>query len=134
MLPLRRPIGVTILAILMFVDAVVTVLLPGGIHYRGIGTIRGPWVLALSGFFVAIGVGLLRQFQWARLATIMVAILAVGLLGVAMLNGLLQLRLIFIFGYLIRLPVDALIVWYLLKPEIRSSFARPPVDISSSNQ
>jgi len=117
----------------MFLDAVLVVLLPGGVRYRGIGTIRGPWVLALGGLYIAIGVGLLKRFQWARLATIMSAILAVGLLGVALLNGLLQLRPIFIIGYIIRLPIDALIVWYLLKPEIRSSFIRPPVDNSSSN-
>jgi hypothetical protein len=110
---------------MMFLTATIVVLLHGGVRYRGIGTIRGPWVWALSGLYIAIGIGLLRRYKWARLATIAAAILAVGLLGVALVNGLLQARLIFLFGYLLRLPIDALIVWYLLKPEVRRTFTRP---------
>lgn len=124
---MRRPAGVTIIAILMFLAAVSDLLLPGGIRFRGVGTIRGPWVFVLSGLYIAVGIGLLRRFQWARLAAIAEAILGVGFLGVALLNGLLQLRLIFVFAYLVRLPIDALVIWYLLKPEVGRVFTRPKV-------
>lgn len=120
----RRPIGVTIIAALMFFTALTVLLSPGGVRYRGIGTLRGPWVLVLSVFYIVIGVGLLKRSQWARLTTITIAIVVVGLLGVALLHGIFQLRPVFIFAYLARLPVSAWIIWYLLKPEVRLAFAR----------
>src|ERR1700676_5224813 len=98
----------------MFFAAVSVLLLPGGVRYRGIGTIRGPWVLALSGLYIALGVGLLRLYPWARIATIAKEILNVGFFGVALVNGLLQARLIFVFARLLSFPVDVIIVWYLL--------------------
>jgi len=109
----------------MFLAAVLPILLPGGIRFRGVGTIRGPWLLALGGLYIAIGVGLLKRFRWARLATITVAILRIGLLIVGMRNGILELRAKFVFSYLLGGLVDGLIVWYLLRAEIRRSFARP---------
>jgi hypothetical protein len=111
----------------MFFVAVSFVLLPGGVRFRGIGTIRGPWVRALSGLYIFVGVGLLRRYRWARLATIADAILDIGFLGVALVNGLLQLSLILVLAYLLRLPKNALIVWYLLKPEVGRVFTQPKV-------
>ena len=102
-------------------------LLPGGVRFRGVGTIRGPWVLALSGLYIALGIGLLRRLQWARMATIAGAIVGLWFFGAALLNGLLQLRFLFILAYFLRLPVDVLIVWYLLKPEVERVFTRPDV-------
>ena len=66
------------IAFLLFLAAVLPILLPGGIRFRGVGTIRGPWLLALSGLYVVMGFGLLRRFRPARLATITVAILRIG--------------------------------------------------------
>ena len=108
----------------MFLGAASALLPPGGVRFRGIGTIRGPWILAFCGFYIGVGIGLLRLRPWARVTTIAVAILDVGLLGVALVNGLLQLRLAFLLAYLLRLPLYALVVWYLLKPEIRLAFGQ----------
>lgn len=115
----------------MLMAAVSVLLLPGGVYFRGVGTIRGPWVLFLSCFYIAIGVGLLRQFQWARLATIAVAIVAIAFFGVSLLNGLLQLRLIFVLAYLLRFHVNVLVVWYLMRPEIRRTFLWPTENTSA---
>ena len=122
--PVRRPTGVTIIAVLMFLTATSIVLLPGGVRFRGIGTVRGPWVLALSGLYITLGIGLLRQSPWARLATIVGEILGIGSVGLAMMSGLLQERPIFVFVYLVRLPINAAIVWYLLEPEVGRAFTR----------
>lgn len=109
---------------MMFLGAVSVFLLPGGERYRGIGTIRGPWLLVVSGLDIAIGVGLLRRCQWARFATIAVAILGVAFLGVGLLNGALQERLLYVVAYLLRLPVNALVISYLQKPEVALAFSR----------
>ena len=111
----------------MFFAAVSVLLSSGGVRYRGIGTIRGPWVWALGAIYIAVGVGLLKRYEWARLATIADSFLVVGFLGVALLNGLLQVRPIFLFAYLARLPISALIIWYLLKPGVRQIFTSPDV-------
>jgi hypothetical protein len=108
----------------MFLAALVVFILPGGVRFRGIGTLRGPWVLAQSCVYIALGIGLLKRFQWARLATIAVEILGIALLGVALVSGLLQARLIFVIASLLRLPISALIVSYLLKSEIVRVFSR----------
>ena len=109
----------------MFFAAVSVLLSPGGVRFRGIGTIRGPSVWALSCVYIFVGVGLLRRYQWARLATITDAILGIAFIGVALLNGLLQVRPIFLIAYLLRLPINALIVWYLTKSEVERVFTRP---------
>jgi hypothetical protein len=106
----------------MFLAAATAVLLPGGVRFRGIGTIRGPWILAFCGFYVGVGIGLLKLRRWARVTAIAITILDVGLLGVALVNGLLKLRLAFLLAYLLRLPLYGLVVWYLLRPEIRLAF------------
>jgi hypothetical protein len=111
----------------MFVAAVSVALLPGGVRFRGVGTIRGSWVFALSGLYIAVGIGLLRRSRWARLAAIAGAILGIGFIGVALVSGLLQARLIFVFAYILRLPINGLIVWYLLRPEVGRAFTRPEV-------
>jgi hypothetical protein len=109
----------------MFLAAVSAFLLPGGVQFRGIGTIRGPWVLVLSGLYIAISIGLLKRSPWARLATIAVAALGIAFLGVSLVSGLLQARPIFVLANLLRFPIDGLIVWYLLEPEVCRAFARP---------
>lgn len=121
---MRRPLGVTIVAVLMFMAAVSTLLLPGGIHYRGIGIVRGPWVLAFCGFFIFVGIGLLKMSRWARVTTIIIVILDLVLQGIALANGVLQARSIFLAVFLLRIPIYGAILWYLLTPEVRIAFAR----------
>ena len=106
----------------MFLAAASALLLPGGVRFRGVGTIRGPWILAICGLYIGVGIGLLKLLRWARVIAITITILDVGLLGVALVNGLLRLRLAFLLAYLLRLPLYAVVVWYLLKPEIRLAF------------
>jgi hypothetical protein len=121
---LKRPAGVTIIAILMFAGGVFVALLPGPLYYRGIGTIGESWRFALSLLDIAIGIGLLMRSGWARLATIAVATLSIGLSIVALCSGLQHMRAIDVFSHLVTLPIDGFIVWYLLTPEIGRVFAR----------
>ncbi len=108
----------------MFLGAVSVLILPGGIHYRGIGTVRGPWLLTFCGFFIVVGVGLLRLSRWARVTTIVIVILDLALQGIALANGLLQARPMFLAVFLLRIPIYGLLLWYLLTPEVRLAFAQ----------
>ena len=80
----------------MFLGAASALLLSGGVRFRGIGTIRGPWILAFCGFYVGVGIGLLKLRQWARMTTIVIAIVDVVLFGIALMNGLLRVRFEFL--------------------------------------
>lgn len=115
----------TIIAILMFAGGVSVALLPGPLYYRGIGTIGEPWRFVLGLLDIAIAIGLLMRSEWARLGTIAVATLSIGLSIVALSSGLQHMRAIYVFSHLVSLPVDGLMVWYLLKPDIRHAFATP---------
>jgi hypothetical protein len=110
---------------LIFLGGLSVALLPGPLYYRGIGTIGAPWRLVLSGLDIAMGIGLLRRSEWARMATITIAALSIGLSIVALSGGLQHMREINIFSSFARIPVDGSIVWYLLRPHIRLVFARP---------
>jgi hypothetical protein len=108
----------------MFLAAVSVLVLPGGIHYRGVGTVRGPWILAFCAFFIVVGIGLLKMSQWARVTTIVIVTLDLALQGVALANGALQERPIFLAVFLLRIPIYGLLLWYLLTPAIRFAFSR----------
>jgi hypothetical protein len=108
----------------MFLGAASALILPGGIHYRGIGTVRGAWVLAFCGFLIVVGIGLLKLSRWARLTTIVIVILDLALQGIALANGVLQARPMFLAVFLLRIPIYGSLLWYLLTPEVRLAFAQ----------
>jgi hypothetical protein len=134
---MARPVGVTILGILQIVGGVFVGLLavvvsraPGMLANAGIPAglagvgAAGLTVLIVSGLLnVAVGVGLLRLFPWAwwvmmALTLLSLASSALGILAGGVAQGALGgdgLRLI-VFA------IDAVIVWYLLRPEIKRMF------------
>jgi len=112
------------IAVLMFLAAAVALLVPGGVYFRGIGTIREPWLFALCSFYIIVGIGLLKLSRWARWTTIIVEILGIGLRAIALANGPLQVLPKFLVVYLLRILVDGLILWYLLTPGVRVAFAQ----------
>ena len=123
---MKRPRGVTVIAALMFLSAATVLILPGGVHFRGIGTIRGPWTLALSLFFLAVGDGLLKLRRWARATAILITITDLALRGIYLAIGVLQaqMRPALLAVYLLHLPLFGLILWYLLTTEVQLAFKR----------
>jgi hypothetical protein len=147
-----RPVGVTIIAVLWFVGAVLCVV--GGIGmmvgggfmatlinqqggqgagagagvFAGLGAAVGVIFLVFAAIGFLLGWGLLKLKNWARLVTIilMAISIAFGLLG---LVGTLTHFNLFAFVWSVCwLAIYALIIWYLLKPEVKAAFqaqARP---------
>ena len=64
---------------------------------------RMPWGLAFCAFYFVLGIGLLKLYRWAQVATVVVAILDVGNLGMALVNGYRQWHLTTSIGVLLRL-------------------------------
>lgn len=68
---------------------------------------------------ILLGWGLWALKNWARIIVIVFA--ALGVLG--SLLGLLHISAVVVVAIVIRLAINGLILWYLLKPEVAAAFA-----------
>lgn len=138
---MERPTGVTILAVLCFLGAVCALLaglmfFVGGSLLSGMAHSAGPGsaLLAMGGavigviclffavLYFAVGLGLIKLQNWARVTAIILAAIGIifglfGLLGQAMH--------LMIFSLIFQLIFLAIYVWiliYLLKPHVKQAF------------
>jgi hypothetical protein len=133
---INRPTGITILGYLLIVLGALTIILgvtlarhSGSLAAMGIppqflalGPALGA-VLIVSGVInAAVGWGLLRLFNWARV--VMLVIAGLGVVGAAL--GILSGgpgQIAADVQSLGAFAIDGLIIWYLLRPESRQAFA-----------
>jgi hypothetical protein len=135
---MARPTGITVLGFFQIVGGFSTLFLgiavlkhPGGAEQWGLPPMfnqlgpAGAILLLASGVLnLSVGWGLLKRMNWARLMMLVITGLslagsAVGILASGLMQeaiGMDVLRLA-VFG------VDALIIWYLLRPECKQAFA-----------
>jgi hypothetical protein len=93
-----------------------------------------PWTWAAVGgtLYVVIAVGLMNLDQWARVVTIVMSILDVGVFGLALTH----LRHLYSFGSLFiffAFLLYASILGYLLMPRIGRAFTRPVPYVPPAN-
>jgi hypothetical protein len=97
--------------------------------YTGVSRLfffRGPWDWFQCGFYIVVGLGLLKLHQWARVGTIAVLVLRACLAGVVLVKGLRYRGPVFLLPSLTQLLLCALIVCYLLMPKIGMAFHAKP--------
>jgi hypothetical protein len=139
---MNRPTGVTVIAVLCFIGACGLTLLAclfligGGLAARfmppdagiaggvaaAVGGIGAIFFLCFAALYVAVGVGLLKLKEWARITAIVLA-------GLSLLLGLLGLVHFHPFA-LVRLAIAGGILWYLLQPHVVAAFrgtSAPPM-------
>jgi len=136
---MERPTGVTILAVLTLIGAACLALggilfLAGGAMFSqawasGFGAIAGVGAaiiavvfLVFAALYVAVGMGMLKLQNWARIVTII--LVGLGLLSAAggVLLSLLHMRVFFLVRELIVLGIDIWIIAYLFKPHVKQAF------------
>src|SRR5579862_2719693 len=139
---MQRPTGVTILAVLAFMGAGILLLgalaiLLGGallssLSRSGMGMMAGAgaaviavFVLIFAGLDVAIGVGLLKLQNWARVVTIVLC--AIFFLGsvVSIFSPFAHIHIflmIFLIRRLVMAAIYAWILWYLFQPNVKQAF------------
>lgn len=141
-----RPVGVTILAVLDFLGAVLCVLggigmMVGGgfmatlINQQGsqgagagagivaaLGAALGVFLFISAAIGVLLGWGLWKLKNWARIVTIVLAVLGVvgALLGLA--TAFIHFSMFVLLVIAIRLAICGLIIWYLLRPDVSAAF------------
>lgn len=137
-----RPTGVSIIAVLDFIGAGICVLfgiaalLGAGFlgafmsQAQGGNASAGGFMAVLGGaisiVFIIIGAisglvgwGMWTLKGWARIVQIIFA--ALGLLGA--LSALLHFSGAMLVGFVIRIAINGLIIWYLVKPEVAAAFS-----------
>jgi hypothetical protein len=149
-----RPVGVTILAILNFIGAAlclmggIGIILGGGFIatvlsqgqssaglagvLAGLGAAAGVFIIIMGGVSALLGFGLWKLKGWARI----VSIVLYAINGVFQLLGILGTLAHFnIFALMwgaFWVAVDAFVIWYLLKPEVKAAFQPHPMTSAAS--
>jgi hypothetical protein len=110
-----RPFEITVVAILMFARGC-----------ERLFSVREPWGSVLFGFYVIVGIGLLKLYPWARVVTIAIAFLDFGLYGTFLYFIVFgKFRLMPFFTDLLGSLLCFYIVAYLSTSAVRLVFVRP---------
>ena len=152
---MSRPVGVTILAILNFIGAAfcllggIGMILGGGFIatmlsqqgqgsagaagvLAGLGAAAGIFIIIMGGVSALLGFGMWKLKGWAR----MVSIVLFAISGVMQLLGLLGTLAHFnVFAFVwtvFWIAVDAFVIMYLLKPEVKAAFQQKPMARAAS--
>jgi hypothetical protein len=144
-----RPVGVTILAILAFIGAAFCLL--GGIVMMagggfmatlmsqqggqgsagaagvlaGLGAVAGVFIIIIGGVYALVGFGLWKLKNWARIVSIVLLGIGVAVQLLGLLGTLAHFNLFAFVWSVLWIAVDAFIIWYLLKPEVKAAFQGP---------
>lgn len=142
---MNKPAGVVVIAILYFLGA--GLLLLAGIGFvvgggaiatmmsqqsqagGGFATLMGALGAGVGIFFliwgaieVLIGIGLLKLKNWARIVAIVFAAIGACFQVFGLLGSLAHFNPVSFIFTLIILGIQVLIIWYLLKPEVKAAF------------
>jgi hypothetical protein len=151
-----RPTGVTVLAILDFIGAAFCVL--GGIGMilgggfiatmvsqqsgqgsagaagilAGLGAAAGVFIIIIGGISALVGFGLWKLKGWARIVSIVLTAISGAFQLLGLLGSFAHFNLFAVVWSLFWIAIDALIIWYLLKPEVKAAFQAPQVRSASA--
>ncbi len=143
---MNKPAGVIVIAILYFIGAALCLI--GGLLFiagggllasmmsqsgqagasplagmmAGLGAVAGIVILAIGVIDLLVGIGLIKLKNWARIVAIVFSGIgaAVQLLGI--LTSLSHFNVGAMVFPVIFLGIYALIIWYLLKPDVKAAF------------
>ena len=143
---MKRPTGVTLIAVLMFIGAAGLVLgaslfifvaiigLTGGdpadpssVAIAGMGIAGGYSLLVLAGVTVYLAIGMLKLREWARIAAIAStgACVACTILSLFTFMGYLLIPAVpMILCHLLAMAIAIWILVYLFRPRVRQAFSR----------
>ncbi|HZR28949.1 MAG TPA: hypothetical protein VFA71_09220 [Terriglobales bacterium] len=151
-----RPVGVTVIAILQFLGAAFLILagigfiLGGGIIgsllsqnsqlsgagltgiMAGLGAVFAVVLFVFAAIAAILGWGMWQLKNWARIVTLVLAGIGIVFGGLGLLFSLLHFHVITIVFIGIRLAINALIIWYLLQPDVKAAFEGRPRAITAT--
>jgi hypothetical protein len=121
----KRPLGVTIVAILMIINGIILILTgAGGIAVGAILDI--PFIGVASGVLIALGIaalvvawGLIKGKVWAWIVTVILSIISIIMSIIAIAGGN--------FGSIISLIINGVILYYMYRSEVKAYFGRTSI-------
>ncbi len=143
---MQRPTGVTVLGVLLIIFSAFLALAGFGLLFLGIGggpalqmrgaetgmsammagmgAVSGVFLLGLAAVCVVLAVGLLKLLNWARIVTIV--LIALGLLSASfgLVTAIVHFRLLLLVWQFIVVTIDAGIIWYLLRKDVKQAFGQ----------
>ena len=140
-----RPVGVTILAVLNFIGAAfcllggIAMILGGGVIatllsqqgagasgiLAGLGAAAGVFIIIVGGIGALVGFGLWKLKGWARIVSIVLFAISAVMQLLGLLGSLAHFNVFAVVWSLFWVAVDAFVIWYLLKPEVKAAFQPP---------
>ncbi len=134
---MERPVGVTVIAVLNFLGAFFLIIAAlffvvgfgamgmasqrsgGMLALAGVGAFGAVFMFAFAVIAIVIGYGLIKLQHWARIVTIVLAALGILLALPSLFGGLHSIGM---FSLLIRVGINALILWYMLQANVKQAF------------
>jgi len=144
---MNRPTGVTIIAVLGFIAAVLWAVAGLAICMGGAmvsrlahtamgrlagmgGTLVGLMALGVAALGIVTAIALLNLRNWARIVTIAAAGLSLLVAALGLVEALEHVHVLFYFGAFVRraimAAVDVWILAYLLQPTVKQAFSATP--------
>lgn len=130
----RRPLGVTIVAILMIVNGIILMaggafgVSTAGILGAEVGGLLVGGIMAISSVVIALGIaslviawGLITGKGWAWVVTVILSIISIIMSIISIVAGN--------FGSIISLIINGVILYYMYRPDVKSYFGRSKLSI-----
>lgn len=110
----QRPLGVTIIAILMIISGIALLSTGAILLVVGIGVV--PIVLGIASFVMAYG--LWKGKGWAWTITLILSVISIISAIVSIAYGG--------YGAIINIIINAVIIYYLYRPNVKAYFGKAP--------
>ena len=110
----QRPLGVTIIAILMIISGIALLGTGAVLLVVGIGVV--PIVLGIASFVMAYGLWEGKGWAWTITLILSVISIIVGIASIATGN----------FGAIIHIIINAVVIYYLYRPNVKAYFGKVP--------
>jgi uncharacterized membrane protein (DUF2068 family) len=108
----QRPLGVTIIAILMIISGIALISTGAVLLVVGIGVV--PIALGIASFVVAYG--LWEGKRWAWTITLIISVISIISAIVSLAYGG--------YGAIINIIINAIIIYYLYRPNVKAFFGK----------
>lgn len=140
---MERPVGVTVIAVLDFVGAFFLVIAGlflmlglgaigaasgkagGMLALAGLGAVGAVIMFVFAALVAVVGYGLIKLQNWARIVTIVITGLGLVLAIPSLLFLIVKFHPFAIMALLMRVAINALILWYMLQRHVKEAFAAP---------
>ncbi len=141
---MKRPVGITLLALLIFAGAVICAIVAvfafvGGALVAnminnpvlgkfalGGGAFLGIYALCFAGVYTITAYGLWTLRSWGRVMGIILDVLWLLMMGLALAQLFKGFSPVLLAEYIVYLLISAAILWYFFLPNVKRAFAPAP--------